>query len=573
MTNPRNFFLMALLFTAFLLWQAWQKDYAPGAPSRAQTQISDASSAKSSRTDAPTPSSSSADRSDVPMVPAQSTTAPTTDRVELAGAAKGSAPNIVVITDVLRAEIDPEGGNLVRVELTDYALSNKQRDQAVTFLSDAEGHFFVAQTGLVSNGAKVPDHKALFTATRTRYTLPVGSANIRVPLTWQQNGVTVTKTWTFARGSYRIGLTQAVANAGALPLAVNAYGQLQREAPLGSTSFTDPSSYSFRGAGWWSNEERFEKAPFGKYLKEPLKREITGGWAALLQHHFVAALIPPASEAFAYNTSEIKSAGVPPRYLIRTLGPTRTIAPGASATLPLEFYIGPKLQDHLGEVAPGLNHTVDYGLVTFLSEPLFWLLSKIHKLVGNWGWSIVLLTVLIKLAFYKLTEAQYRSFARMRKFQPRLAALKERYGDDKEKLNRAMVELYQKEKINPMGGCLPMLVQIPVFIALYWVLIESVELRHAPWILWIDSLTDRDPYFVLPVLNGLAMFATQKLSPTSPGLDPMQAKMFQMMPVIMSVMFAFFPAGLVLYWTVNGVLGLIQQYIITKRIEASETKH
>ena len=249
------------------------------------------------------------------------------------------------------------------------------------------------------------------------------------------------------------------------------------------------------------------------------------------------------------------------------------LSPGATASLPLDFYIGPKLQDNLASVAPGLNHTVDYGLVTFLAEPLFWLLSKIHKVVGNWGWSIVLLTVLIKLAFYKLTEAQYRSFARMRKFQPRLASLKERYGDDKEKLNRAMVELYQKEKINPMGGCLPMLVQIPVFIALYWVLIESVELRHAPWILWIDSLTDRDPYFVLPVLNGLAMYATQKLSPTSPGLDPMQAKMFQMMPVIMSVMFAFFPAGLVLYWTVNGVLGLIQQYVITKRIEASDTKH
>ncbi|MEO6065736.1 MAG: membrane protein insertase YidC, partial [Lysobacterales bacterium] len=484
-----------------------------------------------------------------------------------------SATHIVVNTDVLRVEIDPEGGNLVRVDLIDYALSNKQRDQPVTLLSDATGQFYVAQTGLVATGGTVPDHKAEFTAARTRYTLPAGSDKIEVPLTWQQNGVTVTKTWTFARGSYRIGLAQYVANAGAAALAVNAYGQLQREAPLAKRSYTDPSTYSFSGAAWWSNEERFEKAAFDKYTKEPLKREITGGWAALLQHHFVAALIPPAAETFAYSTSELKPAGEPPRYLIRALGPTRTVAPGASATLPLGFYIGPKLQDHLGEVAPGLNHTVDYGKVTFLAEPLFWLLSKIHKVVGNWGWSIVLLTVLIKLAFYKLTEAQYRSFARMRKFQPRLAALKERHGDDKEKLNRAMVELYQKEKINPMGGCLPMLVQIPVFIALYWVLIESVELRHAPWILWIHSLTDRDPYFVLPVLNGLAMFATQKLSPTSPGLDPMQAKMFQMMPVIMSVMFAFFPAGLVLYWTVNGVLGLIQQYVITKRIEASEAKH
>ncbi len=575
MTNPRNFLLMALLFTAFLLWQAWQKDYA--SPAAIGSQRSDATAVKSNAGDGDAPSappSSANDRSDVPQVPARSTAAAAaSDTVSAGATTRVNVPNIVVTTDVLRAEIDPLGGNLVRVDLTDYALSNKQRDQPVTLLSDAAGHYYVAQTGLVSNGVKVPDHKALFTAARTQYTLPRDAARIEVPLSWEQDGVTVTKTWTFARGSYRIGLAQEIANATDRPVAVNAYGQLQREAPSASKSFTDPSSYSFRGAGWWSNEERFEKAPFDKYTKEPLKREITGGWAALLQHHFVAALIPPAGESFAYNTSEIKSAGAPARYLIRALGPTRTVAPGANAKLPLEFYIGPKLQDHLGEVAPGLNHTVDYGKVTILSEPLFWLLSKIHKLVGNWGWSIVLLTVLIKLAFYKLTEAQYRSFARMRKFQPRLAALKERYGDDKEKLNRAMVELYQKEKINPMGGCLPMLVQIPVFIALYWVLIESVELRHAPWILWIHSLTDRDPYFVLPVLNGLAMFATQKLSPTSPGLDPMQAKMFQMMPVIMSVMFAFFPAGLVLYWTVNGVLGLIQQYVITKRIEASEAKH
>ncbi len=569
MTNPRNFLLMALLLTAFLLWQEWQKDYAPvtaRGPAVAATTPTD-----DSATGARSPVRNT---NDVPGVPTKSAGPDPAVEAPSAGVpARSDLPRIVVTTDVLRAEIDPVGGNLVHVQLLDYALSHKQRDQSVTLLDNAAGRYFVAQTGLVSNDASLPDHNAVFTAPRMQYALPPGAATVTVPLSWQQEGVTVTKTWTFGRDSYRIGLEQRVLNARAQPMAINAYGQLQREAPVTKQSFTDPNSYSFSGAGWWSPEERFEKVAFDEYAEEPLRRDITGGWAGMLQHHFVATLIPPAAEPFSFSTDEIKATGARSRYLIRAMGPTRNVAPGASASLPLEFYIGPKLQDNLASVAPGLNHTVDYGMVTFLAEPLFWLLSKIHKVVGNWGWSIVLLTVLIKLAFYKLTEAQYRSFARMRKFQPRLASLKERYGDDKEKLNRAMVELYQKEKINPMGGCLPMLVQIPVFIALYWVLIESVELRHAPWILWIDSLTDRDPYFVLPVLNGLAMFATQKLSPTSPGLDPMQAKMFQMMPVIMSVMFAFFPAGLVLYWTVNGVLGLIQQYVITKRIEASDTKH
>jgi YidC/Oxa1 family membrane protein insertase len=260
--------------------------------------------------------------------------------------------------------------------------------------------------------------------------------------------------------------------------------------------------------------------------------------------------------------------GASPRYLIRQVAEPVTVAPGAATRLESRLYVGPKLQETLPDVAPGLGTVIDYGKVTILAEPLFWLLNWLYKLLGNWGFAIIAVTVLIKAAFFKLSEAQYRSMARMRKLQPRLAALKERYGDDRQKMNQAMMELYQKEKINPFGGCLPILVQIPVFIALYWVLIESVELRHAPFIGWIQSLSERDPYFVLPVLNGLAMWAAQKLTPT-PGMDPMQQKVMQLMPVMFSVMFAFFPAGLVLYWTVNGVLGLAQQWIIIKRSEAA----
>jgi YidC/Oxa1 family membrane protein insertase len=303
--------------------------------------------------------------------------------------------------------------------------------------------------------------------------------------------------------------------------------------------------------------------------RRPLAREITGGWAAMLQHYFVAAWLPPLTEKNSYSTEVLATNGAT-RYLVRQVASPVTVPAGAKTTLESRLYVGPKLQESLAEVAPGLGATIDYGKVTVLAEPLFWLLNMLHKLLGNWGFAIIAVTLLIKAAFFKLSEAQYRSMARMRKVQPRLAALKERYGDDRQKMNQAMMELYQKEKINPFGGCLPILVQIPVFIALYWVLIESVELRHAPFIGWIQSLSERDPYFVLPVLNGLAMFAAQRLTPT-PGMDPMQQKVMQLMPIMFGVMFAFFPAGLVLYWTVNGVLGLLQQWLIMKRVAATAT--
>ena len=298
-------------------------------------------------------------------------------------------------------------------------------------------------------------------------------------------------------------------------------------------------------------------------LEADLDRTITDGWAAMLQHYFLGALIPPAGVAEHFYTKTLSNA----RYVIGMIAPSwRTVADGESGTFSTRLFIGPKLQDQMREVATGLELTVDYGLLTVLAQPLFWLLKTINNLVGNWGWAIVIVTLIIKLVFYKLSETSYRSMANMRKLTPRLQSLKERYGDDRQKLNQAMMELYKKEKINPLGGCLPILVQIPVFIALYWVLLESVELRQAPFMLWIQDMSSPDPYFILPLLMGASMLIQQKLNPAP--LDPIQAKVMMVLPIVFTVFFAFFPSGLVLYWVVNNILSIAQQWVITRRIEA-----
>jgi YidC/Oxa1 family membrane protein insertase len=292
---------------------------------------------------------------------------------------------------------------------------------------------------------------------------------------------------------------------------------------------------------------------------------------AMLQHYFFAAWIPDASEPDQIATEIVKTTGEP-RYLVRSASPALTIAPNETRSFSARLYVGPKLQTTLDDIAPGLSLTVDYGILTFIASPLHWILVELHALVSNWGIAIILLVLLIKLAMFKLSEAQFRSMAKMKRLQPRLEALKERYGDDKQKYNAAMMELYQKEKINPLGGCLPLLVQIPVFFALYWVLLESVELRQAPFFGWIQNLSAPDPYFILPILNAIQMVLTQRMTPAAPGMDPMQARMMKTMPLVFSVLLAFAPAGLTLYWTVNGWLSLLQQWVISKRAEASTAK-
>ncbi|GAA0712435.1 membrane protein insertase YidC [Dokdonella soli] len=568
MTTPRNLLLIALLFIGYLLWMQWQEDYnhapAPAAGSVSETSPSAGSPAAANGADVPTASVTTTTAA--AAAPPLSTSAST-------------AAHVVVTTDVLRVEIDPAGASVVVADLLAYPQQPKDLAHPVRLLDSRDATFFEAQSGLVSANGAAPDHQSLFTAEKNDYTLAAGTDTLDVPLIWTDaSGLTVRKVFVFKRASYVIEQRQEIENKGSASWSGNAYRQLQRVPPIVDTAglkgYSNTERYSFAGAAWYSTADKFQKLKFDHFEKEPLDKSFNGGWAALLQHYFFAAWIPLAGETDQYVTktylAKARQGEDIRRYLIRTQSPPITVAPGETKTDSARLYIGPKLQGTLDQVAPGLSLTVDYGIFTVIAEPLHWLLAQLHKLTGNWGLAIILLVLLIKAAFFKLSETQFRSGAKMRKLQPRIAALKERYGDDRQKMNTAMMELYQKEKVNPLAGCLPMVVQIPVFFALYWVLLESVELRQAPFVGWIQNLTAPDPYFVLPVLNAAVMIATQYLTPTA-GMDPTQAKMMKIMPLVFSVLFAFFPAGLVLYYVVNGGLGLLQQWIITRRIDAGET--
>ncbi|TXH65725.1 MAG: membrane protein insertase YidC, partial [Thermomonas sp.] len=383
------------------------------------------------------------------------------------------------------------------------------------------------------------------------------------------NGMQLQRTYTLARGSYALRVRDELVNAGATAWTGDIERRLERVPPAVKTGFTNPESFSLNGAAWYSPEEKYEKRKYPNFVEDgPLNQQVTGGWVALSQHYFLGAWVPQKDQAALYSLAQKGHL-----YSIAARGPRVTLAPGQRFQSDATLWVGPKLADKLDATAPGLGLALDYGMFTVLSKPIHWLLTQLHKFTANWGWAIVLLVVLIKLLLYPLSAAQYKSMAKMRKFQPRIEQLKERYGDDKQKFQMAMLELYKKEKINPAGGCLPILIQMPVFLALYYVLLEAVELRQAPWIIgWVGDLTAQDPYFILPILNAVIMWLTQKMTPMV-GMDPMQKKMMQTMPLVMGVMFAFFPAGLVLYWVTNGALGMLQQWWNTKRYaEAAPAK-
>ncbi|HOZ24405.1 MAG TPA: membrane protein insertase YidC, partial [Thermomonas sp.] len=381
-------------------------------------------------------------------------------------------------------------------------------------------------------------------------------------------GVQLRRTFTLPRGSYALRVRDELANTGSGTWAGDVERRLERVPPVVKSGMTNPEAFSLNGAAWWSPEEKYEKRKYPKFVEDgPLNLEVTGGWIGLSQHYFLAAWIPQKDQGALYSLGANGSL-----YRVDARGPHVTLGPGQQIGSDATLWVGPKLADQLEATAPGLERAMDYGYFTPLSQPIHWLLTQLHKLTHNWGWAIVLLVVVIKLLLYPLSAAQYKSMAKMRKFQPRIEQLKERYGDDKQKFQMAMLELYKKEKINPAGGCLPILIQMPVFLALYYVLLEGVELRQAPWIMgWVNDLTARDPFFILPIVNGAVMWLTQKMTPMV-GMDPMQKKMMQMMPLVMAVMFAFFPAGLVLYWVTNGALGMLQQWWNTKRYAEDPAK-
>jgi YidC/Oxa1 family membrane protein insertase len=573
MSIPRPFLFAALAFVAFLLWQAWDQDY--GVKPQADPAVATAVA-----TPGVAPTTSANAGADIPKPIGSPAPAPAPATTPTAGTTSATpTPRIEVRTDLLRLTIDTRGGALVQADLLDYPKDPKDKTHPVRLLDDAAASYFVAQTGLVSAASPAPDHQAIFTAEKSSYALAPGSDKLEVPLTWADGaGIKVRKVYVFTRTSYLIETREEIDNTGATAWSGNEYRQLQRVPPViagGGFSFNNPEKYAFAGAASYSPQDKFKKLAFDKFAETPLKGDFAGGWAAMMQHYFFAAWIPAAAETDTYTTQIVDTPGAAPRYLIRTLSPAITVAPGQSGTIASHLYVGPTLQSQLDAIdqagiARGLNLTADYGMLTAIAEPLHWILVRLHALVGNWGLAIILLVLLIKLALFKLSEAQFRSMAKMKRLQPRMQALKERYGDDKQKLSAATMELYQKEKINPLGGCLPTLVQIPVFFALYYVLLESVELRQAPFFGWIQNLSAPDPYFILPILNAAIMGATTWLSPASPGMDPMQARMMKVMPLIFAVMFLFFPAGLVLYYAVNGGLSLLQQWIITRRIQVAD---
>lgn len=555
-SDIRRFILLfALSFIGLLLYQAWMRDYGEPAPALTRT--------------APTvaPSTVTAVVKNVPEMPPIPDSVP----VEKTVVISRSAEFITVETDVLRAEISTRGGTVENLHLLDYPLTPEQPEIKFQLLKPEEPNFYVAQSGLVgSKSEPAPTDDTLFTATQSKYSLEAGKDSINIDLVWSSaSGIKVTKRFIFRRNSYLIELNQIIENKSNNAWPTRAYVQLQRSKPIESEEASFAKAYN--GTAYYSLKDKFKKLSFDDIAKTPTlnNKTIADGWIAMVQHHFVSAwIIDKNSNHPGDKTVYVNK--YPTRYAIGMYSSSITVAPGQTVTVTDKLFSGPKLQNHLAAIATGLELTVDYGWLTVIAQPIFWLLDKLYSLVGNWGWAIIFLTIIIKLAFYKLSESSYKSMADMRTLAPKLQEIKDRYGDDTERLNHAMMELYKKEKINPLGGCLPMLVQIPVFIALYWVLLESVEMRQAPFMLWINNLSAADPYFILPLIMGVSMFVQQQLNPAP--TDPMQAKVMMFMPLMFTVFFAFFPSGLVLYWVVNNLVSIAQQWYIVKAVEAEEAK-
>jgi len=546
----RTILFVASASLLFLMWRAWQLDHAPQ-PATQQTTAAAARGVPASP-----PAAAGEQPTEVPPLPEGENRA---GPVAAGAEATVSANLVHVRTDVLAAEIDPKGGTIVRVKLLHYPVKIDTPDQPFPLLDAGAVTRFVAQTGLIGK-QPAPSHHALFKAKTRDYTLKPGQDELTVALEWADPaGVRVTKSYKFRRNSYVIDVDQTVENHLSKAWTGRMYAQFQRTDVTPKSSFVR-RNYSFTGAVISSAEKPYEKLSFADMKKQNLARTVTGGWIGFIQHYFAAAWVPiQAGKNHIY--SKALGNGL---YALGTISPPLTVAPGKSGRLEAKMYAGPKIQRRLKALAPHLERTVDYGWLWFIAEPLFWLLQKIHAVVGNWGWAIILLTCLIKLVFFHLSATSYKSMARMRKLQPRIVALREHYSGDKQRMNQAMMQLYKKEKINPLGGCLPIAVQIPVFIALYWTLLESVELRQAPFIFWIHDLSVNDPYFVLPIIMGATMFFQQRLNPAPP--DPLQAKVMMALPIVFTFFFLFFPAGLVLYWIVNNVLSIAQQWVITRKI-------
>lgn len=556
MDTQRLIAFMVFSFSALLLWDAWQKHNAPKLPAPS-VQQQPAGASLTSPGAVPSASTITAGKNGQPAaVSASPAAVPSTSSTT-------GAP-IAVKTDTLEVELNTQGGDVRKVTLLKH-FSATDKTKPLTLLQPKDGHYFVTQSGLVDG---LPSHHAIFTAEAGPFELKPGQDKLEVKLVNRDvPGVEVIKTLTFKRNSYVIDVAYTINNTSDKPLTPTAYYLFVRDGnpPEGEAAQSNPMTgvATFTGPAVYTDEKKFVKVDFSDIDKgkKNYPEQAKDGWLALVQHYFVSAWLPKNGAPREYFTDKANDK----LYRAGVKIPVGTIAPGQSGTVSVPLYIGPQEQDLLKQLAPGLDLVVDYGWLKVLAVPLFWLLQFIHGFVGNWGWSIVIMTILIKAAFFPLNQKAGKSMAHMKAVAPRIQQLQQRYGDDRAKLNQAMMELYRTEKINPLGGCLPIVVQIPVFIALYWVLLAAIELRHAPWAFWISDLSAPDPYYVLPLIMAVSMFIQTKLNPPPP--DPVQAKVMLFMPLIFSIFFFFFPAGLVLYWTVQNVIGIAQQWWINKVVE------
>ncbi len=568
----RAFLVISLGLVLLLIWQAWLEYEAEknarfsshSVPAGGQTGAAEVPSAVPA---APPPHTAD----EIPQLPAAiKAIAPSAaDSLGQPGDAT-AAGTVRVETDLLQLEIDLRGGDLRDARLLAYPVAVDTPEIPFSIFKGTGPDILVAQSGLVGSDENSPNHKTLFSAPADRYTLTNDLNSIAVPLYWTApNGIQFTKTYTFYRDEYLVDVEYRIDNASGAAWQGFQYGQfLSAEyVPDSEGFFIFRALPSYRGAAIYTPDEKYEKIDYKEIRNDsPVIESAPSGWVAMLQHYFVAAWLPQENGPYQFYTKVLTGAGEPryqAGYVART--PT-TVESGSAGAVSSQLYVGPKDHDRIDDPAEGLILTVDYGWLTPISSPLFWILDHINGVIKNWGFSIILLTLLVKIVFYPLSAASYKSMGKMKKLQPRLKTLKERYGDDRQAMNQEMMQIYKKEKINPLGGCLPILIQIPVFIALYWVLLESVELRQAPFIFWLNDLSRSDPYYVLPVLMGVSMFAQQFLNPTP--LDSMQKNIMMSLPIVFTFFFLWFPSGLVLYWLVNNILSIAQQWYITRRLAA-----
>jgi YidC/Oxa1 family membrane protein insertase len=544
MDSQRLILFFVFSFSVFMLLDAWQREQQPARPPAAVSGSQEKEKAPPVSAQLPVPGEKlAAGQAAVPKVGRSAADAGTTVRVE---------------TDVLIAELSSQGGDVRRLQLKKYRDTVDRKKDFVLFELGPE-RTYVAQAGLIGDG--LPNHRTLYTAAGESFQLAEGQGELEVRLTSQAAGVQVSRIFRFRRGSYLIDVSFEMANTGAVALQPYAYFQLVRDdKPLPGDSAMLPT---FTGIALYTDKDKFQKLAFSDIEKGKAQytKNSEDGWVAMLQHYFFSAWLPKSGVPREFFARRLEDG----LYAAGLIVPVGAIAPGAGASVTVPLYAGPEEQEKLAKIAPGLDLTIDYGWLTVIAVPLFWVLAWLNQWVSNWGVAIILLTVIIKLLFYPLSAASYRSMARMRVLAPKLQKLKDQYGQDRQRLQQAMMELYKTEKINPLGGCMPIVVQIPVFIALYWVLLASVELRHAPFMLWIDDLSAPDPWFILPILMAVTMWVQTLLNPEPP--DPVQAKVMKIMPIVFSVFFFFFPAGLVLYWLVNNVLSIAQQWQITRVLE------